>query len=233
MINLKFLLSFTLSALLVTNLINPLGAYASQEVKHYNDVEVHVNNNIDIPDDIIYDIINENPNAGAINIIEYGIIKEVTETSRTQLIEIVPLFLHYLCGSTTTTLNVTIADRFVKDEFKFSVAKGEEVTLGKTYTGTLKGCISGSPFKSGDIGASIEIKADYKRGTTYKGPFESSPCNSRQFRMRFYEEVGNYTQTRMSYLVFEGTTVDQELQTRTGTYNKPTRYVSYSIDTYE
>ena len=187
-------------------------------------MQVNISNDaLGVPDDIIYDLIKENPDAGVINITDYGVAEQSPE-----LPEIEPAAVYY--GEVTTTTKVTTPERLVKDEFKFSVAKGEEVTLSKTYEGSLTGNVTGIPFKKASIGASITIKATYEKGTTYNGPSENSIYNSREFRMKFYEEVGEYTQTRMSYLVFEGRIIAEEEQTTSGTYNKPTRYLSYSID---
>lgn len=121
-----------------------------------------------------------------------------------------------------------MADALNKDEFKFSVARGEEVTLSRTYTGSLTGSLSGSPFDKGAIGANITITAQYTKGTKYTGPSESSSFNTREFRMKFYEERGTWKQIKQAI-----STINQEViatDTKEGTYKKPTRFLSYSID---
>ncbi|MMZ64278.1 hypothetical protein D1872_265910 [compost metagenome] len=169
-----------------------------------------------------------NPDAGLITIYEYSEVQNVEDRTRqinnspSALLPITYVYKY------TNSKSVTEADALSKDEFKFSVARGEEVTLSQTYTGSLKGSISGSPFDKGAIGAEVTITAQYTKGTKYSGPSESSSYNTREFRMKFYEERGTWKQIKEAI-----STINQEViatETKTGTYKKPTRYLSYSVD---
>lgn len=193
----------------------------------------------DLPDYIIEQLLEENPNAGVITIYEYGSLPEITnelanEDSNIENIQNDNITIDGwgtpIVTNVRTTKKITNRDRLAKDEFKFSVAKGETVTLSRTYSGTLKGSIKGKLWKRADIGADVTITAEYKRGTEYKGPEESSRFNSREFRMKFFEETGTYTQ--LADLVYHGTGLpytEKDVK-KTGSYAKPTRYLSYSVD---
>lgn len=128
------------------------------------------------------------------------------------------------------TKTITNSNYLAKDEFKFSVAKGEEVTLSVTYTGELKGKISGTTYNKSAIGAEITIKDEYKKGTKYVGSPETSTYNTREFRMKFYEEVGNYKQAADKNTYWSGKLESTEKVSSSGTYTKPTKFASYSID---
>lgn len=121
-------------------------------------------------------------------------------------------------------------DHLAKDEFKFSVARGEKVTLEQTYTSSLKGSASGDFLDEAKIGVDITITCKYSKGTTYTGPSESSKYNCREFRMKFYEDKGNWTQTADAVTYYFTFPIETKKITRTGTYKKPTKYLSYSID---
>ena len=185
-------------------------------------------NGLSIPQEVIQDLKESNPDAGLITIYEYGEVQSVQDrniqSNNSPSALLPPTYVYRI----TSSKSVTQSDVLVKDEFKFSVAKGEDVTLSQTYTGSLKGSISGSPWDKGAIGAEITITAQYTKGTKYSGPPESSIYNTREFRMKFYEERGTWRQIRDAI-----STITQEViatETKTGNYNKPTRFVSYSLD---
>lgn len=185
-----------------------------------------------IPNYIVEQIIEENPDAGVINIYDYGDMPntDVNNIDKKEPIITPQTSLITLIENVKTTKTVTDSNHLAKDEFKFSVAKGEEVTLSYTYSGELTGSISGISFNKADIGAEITIKGEYKKGTKYSGPGESSSYNTREFRMKFYEELGTYKQTADRNTYFSGKLQSTEKVAQTGTYKKPTKFASYSID---
>lgn len=222
------------SLFIIMILLLSTNVYANSSEEHQTKIIIEdgVEN---LPDYIIQQLLAENPTAGVITIYEYNYLPEIAnQLTSEDLTQSDNMTINALgkpiVTNVRTTKSVTNRDRLAKDEFKFSVAKGETVTLSKTYSGTLKGSIKGTLWKKADIGADVTITAEYKRGTEYKGPEESSRFNSREFRMKFYEETGTYTQ--LADLVYHGTGLpytEKNVKT-TGTYAKPTRYLSYSID---
>ena len=180
---------------------------------------------LDIPDDLLSDIVSSHPDSGEIIIYNWGCAEETQPTGGLA----VPKSLTYSIVRTQKT--VTDASAVKSEVFKFSVGKGEEVTLSYTMSSTVSGSVTGTPYDAGQIGYNTSITGYFSAGVTYHGPSESSPYNSRQYWLRFFEERGNYTQYRdyyngadSSYLYTIGPT--------SGTYKKPTTWASYSIDLY-
>lgn len=196
----------------------------------------------DTPEYVIQEILTENPDAGVIHLIDYDHLPDTSKSLIDKNVEIVsnindnislalnPIGFYTTYGKPTTSKTVTVYDEFAKDEFKFSVAKGETVTLSKSYTGSLTGSISGSVFDAAEVGAETTITCTYNKGTQYTGPSESSSYNSREYRMKFYQNSGKYTQTRKVYTHYYGTIIETTTQTVSGTFKKPSKFLSYSID---
>lgn len=132
-------------------------------------------------------------------------------------------------GPIKTTKTVTTSNQLAKDEFKFSVARGESVTLTRTYKGELTGSYSGSPIKAGDLNVTATITGEYSKGTHYECPSDAS-CNSREFRMKFYQDLGTYKQTQDTFYNMGGKKTVYSTETKTGTFKKATKFLSYSID---
>lgn len=190
-----------------------------------------------IPQEIIEQLIADNPDGGVITILGYGEFSEdnkidlYEESSADSTLNSGSRIASITYGPINTKKTITNSNHLAKDEFKFSVARGETVTIKTTYSGELKGQISGNFADKAKIGADITIKGQYEKGTTYTGPGEISSYNSREFRMKFYEELGSYEQTRD---VYKGTTTSfGKIRTDrfTGTYKKPTKWISYAKDT--
>lgn len=222
----RTILLISLSLFIVTTPFTPLAS--ANEIPKANTADIVISNGLSIPQEIIQDLKESNPDAELITIYEYGEIQSVPDrTIQSNTPPLSPLSLTYVYRYTNSK-SVTQSDVLVKDEFKFSVAKGEEVTLSQTYTGSLKGSISGSPYDKGTIGADITITAQYTKGTKYSGPSESSSYNTREFRMKFYEERGTWKQIKEAISTITLKVIATE--TKTGSYNKPTRYLSYSVD---
>lgn len=223
----RVVLLISLSLFMVITSLTP-PASANEIQTSYNSNIVVNPNGLSIPQELIQDLIESNPDAGLITIYDYSEVPSVQDRTIQSYESPSALLPPTYVYRYTTSKSVTQPDALVKDEFKFSVARGEKVTLSQTYTGSLKGSISGSPWDKGAIGAEITITAQYYKGTIYSGPPESSSYNTREFRMKFYEERGTWKQIREAI-----STINQEViatETKTGSYNKPTRYLSYSID---
>lgn len=194
---------------------------------------VIIENDIDVPEEIIEQLIMENPDVGSIHILDYGDMEQnlvqpqiVQPQISSSLLDPIGWTSRY--ENIKTTLTRHVADSLAKDEFKFSVARGETVTLSQTYEGSLTGSYTGSVV--GDIGVSFSVKATYLKGTTYSGPAENSAYNSREFRMKFYQDIGTYNQTADLVTYHYLVKISSEPKSFTGTYYKPTKYLSYSLD---
>ncbi|MHA9739373.1 hypothetical protein [Robinsoniella peoriensis] len=223
-----------LSLFIIIFIFNSYFSVFASESELSND-DVVVNCDIDnIPNDIIQDIIEDNPDASEITIHDYQEFPDtvILEDNMSEM-PIGPVArnagLWYSYGKVSTT-KTTSSEYECKNEFKFSVAKGQKVTLKQEYKGSLKGSYTGIPISVGNLGVNIEITGKYSKGTTYSGPPESSRYNSRRFSMKFYAVKGSYTQTQKVYKYFDAKLLSTSTNKKTGTYEKPTRYASYSVD---
>lgn len=209
-----------------------------------------------VPDNLIQQLAKENPNAGVITILGYGNTSSVgiktldnsaNYTADTSLNTVnrlgsvatvdsdVPAlqsggFVTYSYSDVKTTKTITARNQVAKDVFEFSVAKGKHVYIKKTYEASLTGGFEGKYFKKTDIKSEINLVAKYEKGTDYYGPDNSSKNNSTEYRIRFFQDVGKYTQTRYKRAVLNGSLISNELQTASGTYTIPTNYLSYSVE---
>lgn len=105
------------------------------------------------------------------------------------------------------------------DKFMASCARGETKTMTSTVTASLAseytGVVSGLKLNG-------TISYQITKGTQLVGPPEGSSYNTREFRCKFYENKGTWSQmwTNGSLATLH-----------TGTYREPYRYISYSKDT--
>ena len=189
----------------------------------------------DLPQSIIDEIIAENPDAGVIHFIDYDSI--VPNTSSISNNEITPKYIeppissyYSVVKNITTTKTYLNYNKFAKDDFKFSVARGESVTLSTDYSGSLSGSFSGEVLDAANLNVSFTITSTYQKGTTYAGPPEDSIYNSREFRMKLYENTGTYVQKGTIYNYYMSLLLSTEPISKSGTFTEPTKYLSYSID---
>lgn len=221
-------------SLLVSPLVTSFNVFANN-----NQPEVIISSDAnDIPNNIVQQIIKENPDAGVINILEYGDC-DSSDIEENEIINI-PKKIVDLPANTYGGTQVLIQDiktkkdspveKLAKDVFKLSVAKGETQTLTTEYTASLKSSFEGSYFETASIGADITMTVRHKRGSVFKGPEESSRYNTREYRTKFYHNVGRYTQLAFKNTYVNGRKVSSQLITKKGVYKIPTRYVSYSTD---
>ena len=178
-----------------------------------------------VPQEVIDSIIKDNPGAGAITILEYGNCENSSETNSSSRINSGYVNAKETLSNVKT--NVTI-----DDQFKFSVAKGESTTLTKEYTGSFKGKFSKTPFKVFN-NVEVTVSATYKKATTYAGPAEGSQFNSREFRIKFFGETGNFVQTADKITIVNGTITGSTPVRVEGSYTKPLNFAKYSIDSYQ
>ncbi|WP_027400212.1 hypothetical protein [Anaerovorax odorimutans] len=213
-------------------------------------VTITVSDDIDekIPEFMIDDIIKEHPDAGEITFYEYKDYEDVDEGNYKNTSPLSQQFDlaeenfinpeniqinskgYFTTGPVKTTKKVTIKNQIAKEEFKFSVAKGETVTLSQSYKGSLKGSYTGRPLNLGDLGVTTTVTGEFKKGTKYNGPSESSSYNCREFYMRFYQNVGTYKQTQNTYYNYAGHKTLYDTKTKTGTYKQAIKFSSFSVD---
>ncbi len=186
----------------------------------------------DIPDKFVQQIIQENPDAGLITIYEYTKAEPKITESKNDNDVILPHLANTIFGPITTTISNQKYDQELHDERILSVAKGQKKTLETTLTFSFKGSIKGSTLKKSDINAEVTISGTFKEGDTYDGPPEGSPFNSREYRIKFLGETGNYTQTQLVTTYLTGQIISQKVLSEEGTYEKPTDSISYSVDRY-
>lgn len=127
----------------------------------------------------------------------------------------------FVINTYPTTLTKVGDEWAAQSYFVISVAKGQTTTLATEFSQTLTAGISGSPYS---ITAELEasVTASYSVTHQFSGPPESSPYNSREYRVRFYAQTYNYSQDHYMSGLYMGT--------KTGTVKKPTRWAAYSID---
>lgn len=176
----------------------------------------------------IKDIINEDPNALSYTIYEVSDVKNSGSSPSTN-ITLAPKAWNPPLGSThkyETTKTVTVASRAVKDDFVISVAKGQTVTLKNEYSGTLKGSISGNYFNKANLGINLSVTCKYSVTYKFTGP-TSSNANSREYRVKYFREDGNYVQKDYCY---ESNGNLYGVRSHGGTYQEAVKYMSYSKD---
>lgn len=206
-----------------------------------NDVYVEYENGLsqnDVPGYLVHEIIASNPNAHNITIYEIGEAKQMVTDApmalemKTNLIapmSFFPVVYYY----TKTEKYIRSQNVLNKDVFQFSCAKGQTVTLTQSYNVTVKGSFAGEVFDSTKLGIDVSLTGGYSKSTSYTGPSDSSPYNSRQFRTKFYENVEAYIQYADGYSIRDkGEPVFIGTSTKSGNLYIPTYYVNYSVDSY-
>ncbi|WP_411677338.1 hypothetical protein [Caproicibacter sp.] len=218
------LIAAFLTAALFTGVL-PTGV--SAQVKNNTQTKIQFADGVtkeQVPDYIINDLINSNPDADCITI--YG-ISESEDTTPPKIN--VNGWDEYL--DIKTTKQVTKRNVIAKDICQFTVAKGETLTLSRTYSESYTSYYSGDIFDSAKLGIGKTVTGTYYESHSYKGPGESSRYNSREFRTRFYENVGTYKQTAHVYENWgKGVVEDKGIETKTGSFHQATRSVNYSKD---
>lgn len=164
-----------------------------------------------IPSDIVNNIIKENPNCSIT--ISNWVESNISGSQITPQI-----VLPGKITKTTSARNAVASDKFV-----ISVAKGSTKKLTSIWKGSLSATCSITEVKrSLELGLTIE--KTYSKETTFNGPPESSSYNSREYRVKFYEDRGTFKET------LRITDMGQKLPDRSGTWTSPVSYAEYSVD---
>ncbi len=172
-----------------------------------------------VPDYVIQDIIKANPDAGQINITEYGtsdINKNKTVNQRMALQT--ELYFSNVV-KTQTQSGVLVSTNFVT-----SMAKGQSMSIGYEWSSTLSCTINGN-IDAYSLGITESMTRSYSASTSFSGPPESSPYNTRFYYVNFYENRGTYTAT--CYDPFPGWYINYPVS---GSYTEPAYYASYNVD---
>lgn len=213
------------SLLLVFTLIFSSFAFASAEQKYQP--KVTIKEGVVVPDNVIQDLVRENPNVGQITILEYGTCNKNELTSDKIENDITPngIFTKTYYDVKKT---VTKTDICVKDELVISVAKGQSVTLEEKWSGSLSSNISGE-ISSAKLDITSKISKSYSATVSFAGPPENSKKNCRKYKVKFYEQQGTYIAKWHQGSVSSGTL---KYGTENGTFSEPTHYLCYSTDVY-
>lgn len=127
------------------------------------------------------------------------------------------------------TLVSTSSEMSWLSEMLFSVARGQTITITRSYTSTNSFKLKqNAPFnlKSIEAEGTSTSSYTYQRSESYTGPSDSSPNNTRAFYVRHYYREEVWDQTEYDYALRPQGTI------RT-TVERPTRSVSFSIDSHE
>ncbi|WHH57669.1 hypothetical protein [Petroclostridium sp. X23] len=227
-----------LSLCLVFLLCNVCSAFAKSEKQTRvlkidgRNVEFNIGSNVkdDISDEELKSLATSNPNTDSITIYEIGYAvssttdkKDVTESqldTNSDKSQVSPNGIgDYLTypSKKYTHYNVLESDRFMA-----SCARGETKTISSTITEKLSASVDGT-IKFGSLNLNNEISYSITRGQTLTGPPEDSSYNTREYRCKFYQNKGTWTQVGMLNgmpLFFSGS------------FTEPTKYISYSLDSY-
>lgn len=176
------------------------------------------NTDLEIPDYIIQELIRDNPDAGQIIITEYSNIGQSNE-----LHDFIaqPMSVNYYTDVLKTT---TAYDVLAKDVFVTSVARGQTQTLSYNWSETLSCSISGN-IDYISLGITGSITKSYSKTDVFAGPPEDSGYNSREYRVKFFEDRGTYTANL--HTDFPGWVI---VIPESGNWAAPSRYLAYSIN---
>ncbi len=165
-----------------------------------------------IPQELIDDILKENPDAEHITITEYVPAENNSD-------DIVPYGYDYFDITKKTTQSRVLA----KTELVISVAKGQTTSLSSSWSATLSASVTGElPINKLNLGASVT--QSYTRSDTFVGPPEGSQYKTRKYYVGFYEARGTYSALRVSDIN------PANRVTITGNWSSPLDYVAYSTD---
>lgn len=175
--------------------------------------------------DELYSIANSNTDTDNITIHEIGYADKKgielssisSNISSSISIKSIPI---YVPGSTVTKVtkkNVLESDRFIE-----SCAKGETLTIQKTIKESLNLDLSGD-LRYGKMGLNGSVEYTLKKGKKLVGPPESSEKNCREYRCKFFENHGTWTQ------IWTHSNPTRPV-VHSGTFKEPSKYYSYSKD---
>lgn len=170
-----------------------------------------------ISQNIIEQLVQANPSAKQITILEYGELSYSQNDIEPYLIR-----AYSEVDKQYTSKNVLADDIFV-----ISVAKGEELKLEKKWKHTLESSITGN-IDAQSLGITANVTVEYGITQTFKGPEESSNYNSREFRVSFFKNIGTYT--ALAHDDLAGFIVKVPIS---GDFEEASHYVSYSIDSVQ
>ena len=230
----KFLSLFVCLVLLLTVMSTAVFAESDQKAKVKSSDGREVTFTIkaglkaQITEEMLKDLANENPDTTDITILDIGYAAPVTIESKSSTTESGSIDAK-TTGDTVALSLVTIIGPVVKgytatnvlesDRFMASCARGETKTVTTTITVSLSPSYTGAPL--GGLTLNGSISYSITQGSQLVGPPEGSTYNTREFRCKFYENRGNWSQ----FNIILGFPVPLS-----GTFKEPNHYVSYSID---
>ena len=176
------------------------------------------NTDLEVPDYIVQELIRDNPDAGQIIITEYSNIGQSDEPHD---FIAQPASVNYYTDVSKTTITY---DEVAKDVFVTSVACGQTQTLTREWSETLSCNISGN-IDYVSLGVKGSITKSYTTTDVFDGPPENSGYNSREYRVKFFQDKGTYTANL--HTDFPGWVI---VIPESGNWTAPSRYLAYSIN---
>lgn len=165
-----------------------------------------------VPDSHINDIIENNKDGENIQILEVGCTKPSSGSNYTTT---GITFISPVIKTTFTT------EEFESDRFMASCAKGQKLIVSTDITAKLGASADGNVLAKAGLKLNADISYTIRKGTELVGPPESSTCNSREFRCKFYKNTGIWERFGlMNNIPFYFW----------GDWTEPHSYESYSID---
>lgn len=135
----------------------------------------------------------------------------------------------YWYESWTNTLIEYSAEKTRVSDMLFSVARGQTITLTKSYSASIDFKLTGdTPFNLSSIKAEGSVSASYtyQRSESYAGPGDSTPYNTRAFYVKHYYRDETWEQTEYDFAL-------RPQGTMRTTAERPLRSISFSVDSRE
>lgn len=180
-----------------------------------------------VPAQVIEQLVKDNPDAVSIRITKWTPSSSAVVSTRDFVGP--PAWYYISTTKSVTQSNVTLDDRHI-----ISCAKGVTKTLTATFSHTVNSEISLSASIGGegipaaaaaDLGIASSSTVTITTTVSYSGPPEDSEANSREFRVRWYGDSGNWSGTLQHV-------VSGETASASGTWTGVVGSVEYAVDRF-
>lgn len=115
------------------------------------------------------------------------------------------------------------SENVASDKFITSVAKGQKKKISTSFSLSCSVGASASYYNLATVKSELGAKMTFSVSNTFSGPSNKSKYNSREFRVKFYSQKVDVTQKVKGW-------PSKHTTTYKFTYNRPTKYLQYSID---
>lgn len=210
----KKILGIVLAAMVLS--ISSLSVFASDDIEAIDEVcsVVVEDRTQSVPEEIIQQLKEENPDAGKIIIYEYGDVQVNEPCIQPRLVR----------GYSEVVKTYNAYNVYVEDVFVTSVAKGQNITLQRDWSYTL-GCEITGGIDWASLGINENLTINISGTIVFDGPNESDSANCREYRVKFFENQGTYTAKAHDDIA--GWIIKVPIS---GNFKEPSRYLQYSVD---